>query len=73
MKLTNWHISSLTIFALVTGVFIFATSIIGGLLFLSLFPASIWWGWTLHERHLAMEARREQKVLEKYRSEKTRA
>lgn len=68
LNIKAWHISS----GLVVLLFFFISNTAGqlsgaaALLTLMIFPALVWWGWTLHARHLYRRAEMESKILARY-------
>lgn len=70
MKIKSWHISTGLIVAIVAGIFVIggtrATSF-GAILLLALFPALVWFGWTLKERSTYRNQEIEERVMNRLR------
>lgn len=70
MKIKSWHISTVLIVAIVIGIFVIGgtgATTIGAILLLALFPALIWFGWTLKERSIYRNQEIEERVMNRLR------
>ena len=71
MKIKSWHMSFMVIAVIIISIFGFSgagATGIGAMMMLSLLPALVWFGWTLHERSLYRNEVLEQKVIDRLRS-----